>query len=354
MTIGKPALTVIGEEIAGEWNALALADAAACFGGNYIGLPAPSHLAQDDALHSALSELSPADPLRDFDWLIAAENAPEAADIYSYRLPPGVERPALVLGNESKGLRRRTLRRANAIVQIPLPSKNINCLNVAAAAAVLLAYLNRERPLPYPRRTLSAVRRGRPDLLLIGGRDHLELGSAIRSATAFGWDTVLLHDRHRAWYAADRAIRSESRGMARLGRNPIRVVPFAAEMTASYRTIVVVTHEPIGRSLFSMPLTGGDTLLVLPDEREETFDWKLPGGRQSEIVFASLPPVTPNLYHFRQAASIVLAEAARQLGRPDSDGIYLRGRRDRYRQQIMAAEEMPRMEQSDSLCSQLG
>jgi tRNA G18 (ribose-2'-O)-methylase SpoU len=336
MTNGKPMLTVIGEEIAGEWNVAALADAAQWYGGSYIDL----HTSQDSSQRIVASgdrdQILPSDPLEEYDWLIAAENTPGAADIYSYRLPPNVVRPALILGNEAKGLRRRTHRRAHATVQIPIPSKNINCLNVAAAAAVMLAYLSQPRPLPYPRRTLSAVQRARPDLLLIGSADHRELGSAIRSATAFGWDTVLLLDRHDAWYAADRAVRSESRGMARRGRNPIRVVPFADNSATAYRKIVIVTREARGKPLFNLSLTGSDTLLVLPDERENSVDWHPPAGTRGEIVTASLPPLPADLYHFRQTASIALAEAARQLGHPDSDGIYLRSRRDRYRKEVAA------------------
>jgi tRNA G18 (ribose-2'-O)-methylase SpoU len=340
MTNVRPALTVIGEEIAGEWNAAALADAAQWFGGRYIDLHASSDASRGVVASDGREQVSLPDPLREYDWLIAAENIPNAADIYTYRLPPGVVRPALILGNESKGLRRRTHKRADATVQIPIISQNINCLNVAAAAAVMLAYLSQSPPLPYVRRTLSAVQRSRPGLLLIGGADHRELGSAIRSATAFGWDTVLLLDRYDAWYSADRAVRSESRGMARRGRNPIRVVPFAEDMVAAYRRIVVVTREAHRSSLFHLPLMGGDTLLVLPDEREQPEDWRMSPRARTEIIYASLPPIPAHLYHFRQTASIALAEAARQLGRPDSDGIYLRSRRDRYRRQAAGREEL--------------
>ena len=37
-------------------------------------------------------------------------------------------------------------------------------------------------------------------------------------------------------------------------------------------------------------------------------------------------------------ATIALAEAARQLGRPESGGIYLRGRKERYRKALEPAE----------------
>ncbi|HZP84016.1 MAG TPA: hypothetical protein VFB21_20415 [Chthonomonadaceae bacterium] len=50
----------------------------------------------------------------------------------------------------------------------------------------------------------------------------------------------------------------------------------------------------------------------------------------------TLPSVPATGYHYRQMASIALAEIARQLGRPDSEGLYLRGRRERYRREVEA------------------
>src|SRR5579871_1364115 len=120
MTNQRPAWTVIGEEIDGEWNAIALEDAARWFGGDYIGMQAPDGDARSGVLADERARDSPPDPLREYDWLIAAENTPAAADVYTYRLPPGVVRPALILGNEAKGLRRRTVKRAHATVQIPI------------------------------------------------------------------------------------------------------------------------------------------------------------------------------------------------------------------------------------------
>lgn len=339
-------VTLIGEEIEGAWNVEALTDVARSFGGEYLSL-APRKANGGSEGENTKDR----DALRDFDWLIAAENTPDAVPIYSYRLQPGRVRPALLMGNEAKGLRRGTRKQADVTVQIPIVSRNINCLNVAAAAAVMLAYLNLERPLPYPRRTLSAVQRERPDVLLIGGPDHRELGSAIRSATAFGWDTLLLEDRHAAWYACDRAIRSEGRGTARRGRNPIRVVPWAGETATEYRRIVIVTRAARCKSLFTLPLIGRDTFLVLPDEGAGTTDWKPPIGMRGEVVYASLPPISPEQYHFRQMASLALAETARQLGQPGSDGIYLRGRRDRYRREVEPNETEAEESEADPAAS---
>lgn len=313
--------SLIGEEIAGERNATALADAAKAFDGTYI-----SYSGQESAT-----------PSSDRGLLIAAENAPGAECVYSYRPPVGTPW-SLVVGNEAKGLRRPTLRQAHACVEVPVISKNINCLNVATAAAVVLYYLGLPKPLPYPKRTLSAVQRERPDLLLLGGSDAFELGSIIRSACAFGWDRLFLHDRCNAWYACDRVLRSEGRGAARRGRNPIRVMPGSTDMFAGYRRVVVCTSRSDAQPLHRVPMTGKDTLLVLPDERADT-PAVAPGVFGGlEVVFAGLPSHSREGCRYHQTATIALAEAARQLGRPDSEGIYLRSRRDRFRR-IAAREE---------------
>src|SRR5258708_2075068 len=176
MTDSHTAITLIGEEIAGAWNEEALADIAEVFGGSY--------LSYDGAIEStAKCEQSPV--LSRFDCLMAAENLPEAKNIYSFR-PPRTGRNALLVGNEAKGLRRRTRKQAHVTVEIPLVSKNINCLNVAAAAAVLLYNLSQERHLNTKQRSLANIRQNRPGVLFVGGSRPMELVSPIRSATAFG------------------------------------------------------------------------------------------------------------------------------------------------------------------------
>jgi hypothetical protein len=302
-TADRPALTLIGEEISGAWNAEALADIAEAFGGDYLP-------------YAASKAAEPGDTLSGFDCLLAAENHPSAQNIYSFR-PPSAGKCALFVGNEARGLRRQTLQRAHAILEIPLLSKNINCLNVAAAAAVMLFYLHLSEPLALPKRTLSSVQKRRPDLLFIGGPDPMELGSAIRSACAFGWERIFLQDRGNAWYECDRRIRSEGRGAARRGRNPIKVIPYQDRLLADYRQIIVCTREPCGKPFAALPLTGGDTLIVLEDEQSASDPWTPPGGSTAQIRYATLPDVPLARYHYRQMASIALAEIARQLGWTD-------------------------------------
>src|SRR5437762_1386483 len=114
-------ITLIGEEIAGAWNSQALADIASAFDGTYVAFNGADAGVTEDGVSPALT---------DYDCLIAAENLPGAANVYGFR-PPG-SRNALLVGNEAKGLRRRTLKQAHDVVEIPLASRNINCLNVAA------------------------------------------------------------------------------------------------------------------------------------------------------------------------------------------------------------------------------
>lgn len=363
----KP-FTLIGEEIAGAWNAQALSDAAHAWGGDYLAYDAAAPLSAN-AIRGTIESCSQpaqeepakavASPLDAFDWLLAAENTTGAQSVYDCRPPVfntnsgqaeaarvTTNRRALIVGNEAKGLRRGTLKRAHSVAEIPLVSQNINCLNVAAAAAVMLYYLavNEARGakgdvcLGQKRQTLGAVQKARPDILLIGGRDPMELGSVIRSACAFGWERVFLEDRHNAWYACDRLMKAEGRGAARRGRNPIKVIPCPTDLCAAYDQVIVITRMQAGRPLYAMPLAARpaqNTLVVLADEQGVNEAWNAPRDLQVGVTYASLPPVTDEWYHYRQAASIGLAEAARQIGRPDGNGIYLRSRKERYQKTLL-------------------
>ena len=337
--------TLIGEEISGDWNAHALADIARAFGGEYVayagqfGEERQTADVTDANLPHADNNL-----LNGFDWLLAAENGQNAQNIYALK-PPNFSNRALIVGNEAKGIRRKTLKKTQAVAEIPLVSHNINCLNVAAAAAVMLYYLGvneqQRSPLGQAGRTLNAVQKSRPDVLLLGGRDPMELGSVVRSACAFGWERVFLEDRHNAWYDCDRLMKSEGRGAARRGRNPIKVIPCPADLLHHYKTIVWVTYAPPTAKgttpLHQTVLTkrpDAPMLVVLPDESADTDEWLLKAREQHCLVSASLPPLAPEYYHYRQAASIALAETARQLGKADGKGIYLHGKKQRYQKTI--------------------
>lgn len=340
----SPPITLLGEEIAGEWNEMALAHIAGVFGGDYLpyvdGEMGGTGDGETDIGHSG-------SVLSCFEQIFAAENGPGARDVYGFRPMAGV-RTCLLMGNEAKGLRRRTRKQAHATIEIPLVSCNINCLNVAAAAAVLLYYLTMGDPLALKRRTLAAIQKQRPDLLLVSGPDAMELGSVIRSACAFGWEHIFLHDLGHAWFDCDRIIKSEGRGTARRGRNPIKVIPFRAEQASNYRRIVVFTTEPSGKRPQSLSLADPNTLIVLTDEKETAARWH--SDTAQEVVYVSLPSISPDAYHYRQAASIALAETARQLGQPEGDGIYLQSKKQRFRKEIEAEPSTAVLDLMDLLC----
>lgn len=249
--------------------------------------------------------------------VIACDNLPDARDVYGFRAGRDF---ALLVGNERRGLSREMLALASDRVQVPMPGRRINCLNVAAAAAVALHYLCG------PPGGAMAVRRDprdrRPELLLFQPGDHFEAGSAIRSAAAFGWERALLEDPHGAWFSGDRRVRAEGRAAARRGRNDILLVPCPPRAAHRYARVTVVSCRGAGTPLDRLQLAGGPAhLLVIPDEGmpgAATADWERLGERVEvghlQVPAASFP------YHYRLLASIALAEVSRQVGRRQPPG----------------------------------
>ena len=118
--------------------------------------------------------------------IVALENTPGSASIFGAHFRPA-ECRGLAVGGEARGLSHRILKSAARTIQIPMMSRQINTLNVAAAAAVgLYAVFRGGLPASIAR---SSPEARRPQLLIIGGEDHFEIGSTIRSAAAFGWKT---------------------------------------------------------------------------------------------------------------------------------------------------------------------
>jgi len=110
--------------------------------------------------------------------IIALENANGAEDLFKYRPP---ECPfAVVVGNERKGVSRELLRLADRVIQIPIQSVQLNCLNVAAAASVALYRLARQGRQIATRGGRSG---SRPVVVLAGrhrARQRHPLGSVLR------------------------------------------------------------------------------------------------------------------------------------------------------------------------------
>jgi hypothetical protein len=192
-----------------------------------------------------------------------------------------------------------------------MPGRGVNTLNVASAAAVALYYLLDADGRRVARATRPDAHR--PAVLLLGPGDHVEAGSALRSAAAFGWTSVGIDDRDKVWFGTPRPVRAEARAAARSHRNPLRVVPMVPP--AGFDRVVVAGTRADGPPLHHMQLVGRrSTLLVVPDEDAvgPGEDWQRLGDA---VEFARVGlPGTAAGYRYRLIASIVLAEAARQLG----------------------------------------
>jgi len=243
--------------------------------------------------------------------LIAFDNLPGAKEVYGFR--PGSEF-GLVVGNERRGISHRLRSAATDAVHVPMHSRRIDCLNVAAAAAVALHYLVRPKAGPMLHRRNASRRR--PELLLVGGVNHIELGSAIRSAAAFGWNRALIEDREEIWFGRDRVKRSKGRAAARRGRNRIRLVPSSADANHGFSKVTVITAGGSGLPLHKSNLArGSQQLVVIPDESRGTFDSEAWSRLGKEVEFVSLDtPVDQSIYHYRLTATVAMAEIARQVG----------------------------------------
>lgn len=239
------------------------------------------------------------------DRLIAIENSPEAREIYGRK--PLRDSATIAVGNERRGLSRKLLASADETLVIPTQSRTIRSLNVAAAAAVAGWFLLRGSG---PQATATRPELRRPALLLVGD-DHVEVGSSLRSAAAFGFRDVLLEDRGAGWFSGSANVRREARAAARRHKNPLRVHPATlAESAARYEEIVLVTASDVGGQLPRARLTRGVRQLVVIGVSPE--DVRASAARHLAIASLGLQPGPEPL---RLTASIALAEIARQVGR---------------------------------------
>ncbi|WP_432993211.1 TrmH family RNA methyltransferase [Dactylosporangium sp. CA-233914] len=285
---------LVGDGIENPVNVEALADAAAMFG--VACLLRGARAGQDSGIYE-ISDMSRrgAPDISDLRPIVAVENAPGAESVYQIRkVHSGA---SIVVGNERRGIRPDLLRAAAHTVCIPMPGRGVNTLNVATAAAVAMYYLLGARG----RRSGRGA--GRPGVLLAAPRDHVEAGSSLRSAAAFGWGSVAVQDREKVWFGTPRSVRAEGRAAARSHRNPLRVVPVDGPDPV-YSRIVVCSPGADGPPVHRADLTGAGTLLVIADD-----GWEAPRGAERVRVDV---PGTVGRYRF--LSGIVLAEAARQLG----------------------------------------
>ncbi len=304
---------LIGVSIENPGNAVAMMHAAAMYGVRCCFLDTKGLARSKIIARSGTFSVIDGETVRTrYQRRIAFENDPQAVDVYGFT--PG-EETAIMVGNERRGLSYEFMKMATDTVQIPMVSRRVNCLNVAAASAVALYYMTHAKTGPQAIRANPGLRR--PEILIIGGDDPIELGIVIRSAAAFGWERALVEDRGGCWFGCDRIMRSEGRAAARRGKNSIRLLRCPPGSAYNYDQVVVVTTNGRGEPLHRTRLAdGGRQAVVLADERfvdlaEE--DWQRVG---KTVRHASLQvDCDPSAYHFRLSASVVLAEVARQVGR---------------------------------------
>ncbi len=341
-------ITLVGDGIENPWNARTMIEAARMFGGACVfrdraGLSEAWREVLPDA---APFEATTRDALaRDHAPIVVCDTLDGAADVCGFALPRDPDhaaRPAVVVGNERRGIARDMQTLTQHRVRIPMVSRQITCLNVAAASAVVLYYLSRGGGGTL-QHSVQPHRR-RPELLLAGATDHVELGSTIRSAAAFGWERLFVEDRAGVWFGVDRATRSEGRAAARRGRNAIRVVPATQEAREGYEEVCVVTTRQDGVPLHRARLAGGARqLIAIPDEEAVDVLAETWARRGKKATLVNLdPPSGSFAYHYRLVATLALAEIARQVGRPASGKIDQPGRRGpSYDSMLGAPDEQP-------------
>jgi hypothetical protein len=320
--IQKP-ITLVGDGIENPWNAQTMLHAATMFN-------SPCRFRDRCGLSQSWMETVSADyplPLisreelaRDYAPIVAFDNLDEAESVYGFQLSRGPQ-PAVVVGNERRGLAKDIPLIAHHAVQIPMFSRRLNSLNVAAASAVALYYLSRGGGGKLQIR--SQPNKRRPEILLMGAAHHVELGSSIRSAGAFGWGRLFVEDRQGVWFGCDRATIAEGRAAARRARNPIHVIPTMRDRRYAFAEACIITLKPIGAPLHQADLAQGPPqVIIIPDETAvelEREDW---GRFARDVRFVHLSvPAQEFVYHYRLIATITLAEVARQVGQQARPGL---------------------------------
>lgn len=266
------------------------------------GVENPANLARiEDSAHLLGASCSPSIAGR----LIAVENAAGASTIYGRRPLRGDA--TLAVGNERRGLSRRTLARADETVAIPTLSRTITTLNVAAAAAVAAWYVLRGSG---GQASATRPETRRPAVLIIG-QDHVEVGSSLRSAAAFGFRDVLLDDRGAGWFDGPTAVRREALAAARRHKNGLRVHRGTLHSAARFDEIVLVIPCSGAPPVQRERLAHGRRQLVIVGAQPE--DVATIAADRTRVATLDLERVerTP----LRLVASILLAEIARQVGR---------------------------------------
>lgn len=322
MTKSNDGPLLIGDSIENPWNRVALGDLAELFGwtAKFCGSklvqeksPKSRSLIDDEELsYCAMEEIQDA-----VKTLLCFDTGSRAQSIYGMKKAK-LDQLALVVGNERKGIGRELLHAATKLVQVPMVSRRVNSLNVAAAAAVALYYLSKGSAPVYSR---SDPEKHRPDLMILAGDDHIELGSSLRSAAAFGWRQVLLEDPKKIWFDTERARQLESRAAARRSKNKIRIIPSTSTQQHYYDEVVLIRRGPGSPSLARADLArGARQLMILADESTVDLDTLELQRFAKTVKQAHIGFPKEQGYHFRFGATIALAETARQVGQSKKSG----------------------------------
>ncbi len=300
---------LIGDGIENPFNIEAMIHAAQMFDSRCL-----FNQSQGDDTTGDVAAITCAEISRSYAPVLALENWKNVQVLYGYELQANAH-AAVVAGNERQGISREMASVSTHAISIPMISKRLNCINVAAASAVALYYLS--YGLRGRMQIRSEPQKKRPEIIFIGGTAHAELGSAIRSAAALGWNRIFIEDRSNVWFGCDRVTKSEGRAAARRGRNPIRLVPCQPDHRYLFREAVVVTSKNLGGS--SLPKVdlsrGAQQVVIIADESQidvESENWQRVAEK---ITFGQIEiPAHSFHYHYRHLASIALAEISRQVG----------------------------------------
>jgi hypothetical protein len=147
--------------------------------------------------------------------------------------------------------------------------------------------------------------------LLIVGDDHVEVGSSLRSAAAFGFRDVFLEDLSCGWFDGPAAKRREARAAARRHKNPLRLHRATLDDAARYQEILVVTPFGPGVPIQRERIARGNRQLIVIGARTE----EMGAGISDRVRVATLGLEPVQSPPQRLVASIALAEIARQVGR---------------------------------------
>ena len=237
--------------------------------------------------------------------LIAVENSRGARSLYGRQ--PLNDAATIAVGNERHGLSAHVLERAAETIVIPTMSRTVTTLNVASAAAVAGWYVIHGSAA----QAIAARPEHRRPALLIVGDDHVEVGSTLRSAAAFGFHDVLLEDRSAGWCEGTAAVRREARAAARRHKNPLRIHRADLRSAARFEEIVLVSAFGTGPPLRRERLIRGQRQLVVIGAAPS----ELSTIAVDRLRVTTLDLVPTSRAPLRLLASIVLAEVARQVGR---------------------------------------